>query len=149
MSEHNCDGWDSCPNPAHRPITLTDFLLARIAEDERRANDALAEPNYPHFGNTAADALLGLAESEGADTFALLHFGRHRPARVLAECEAKRRIVEEWRAADKAEEEFDGEGDGWPEIDRLRSVVDALCGAMKALALPYADHEDFKEEWRA
>lgn len=120
-------------------LALTDFLLARIAEDEARANGALAaESNYPHFGDTAADALLGLAESEGADAAALLHFGQYRPARVLAECEAKRRIVE---AAHPRNLPLDS-------ADYLSGATYGLDVALRALAAVYADHPGYRDEWR-
>ena len=48
---------------------------------------------------------------------------RHDPARVLAECEAKRQIVQ--NAQDPGDDLF-----------------------VAILALPYADHPDYREEWR-
>ncbi len=58
-------------------------------------------------------------------------------SRVLAECEAKRRIVE---AHDLNEERLDiecGEVEhNWP------------CLTLKLLALPYADRPGYREEWR-
>lgn len=54
------------------------------------------------------------------------HIARHDPARVLAECEAKRRIVE-WAS--------DGEGEfHWSTV-------------LAPLAAVYADHPDYREEW--
>jgi hypothetical protein len=61
------------------------------------------------------------------------HIARWDPARVLAECEAKRRIVElhgcyhSCRSSDYA-------GD---------------CPTMDLVALPYASHPEYREEWRA
>jgi hypothetical protein len=53
------------------------------------------------------------------------HIARHDPARVLADVEAKRRIVE-WDAEQP--------------VDR---------GVLNILASVYADHPDYREEWRA
>jgi len=53
------------------------------------------------------------------------HIARHDPARVLAECEAKRRIL---TYAEHNDDVY-------------------LLGSY--LALPYADHESFQAEWRA
>jgi hypothetical protein len=50
---------------------------------------------------------------------------------VLAECEAKRRIVEEYRR----------DVSGTPSVDAYRH-------AMVIVAAPYADHPDYREEWR-
>lgn len=60
------------------------------------------------------------------------HIARHDPARALAEVEAKRRIVEGYRylAAD-------------PELQRQ-----AWTFALRCLALPYADHPDYADEWQ-
>jgi HEAT repeat protein len=83
---------------------LAAFLLARIAEDEADAKDA--ENYFPDDGP----------------------FVRWDSARVLAECEAKRRIVE--RVSDVA----------WATYS-VRDVV------LELLALPYADHPDYRKEW--
>jgi hypothetical protein len=67
--------------------------------------------------------------------------------RVLAECEAKRRIIAEWRhMGDVADAEYDSEymEEGW----QFDAKAEALDYAMRCLALPYADHPDFREEWR-
>jgi hypothetical protein len=97
---------------------LTEFLLARIAEDEAAADRLffrreLAPPIFagdpPRYGYyTVRD-------------------------RVLAECEAKRRIVEvaAWLLQDGT---------------RAQLTAHQLLGA---LALPYADHPDYREEWRS
>lgn len=57
------------------------------------------------------------------------HIARHDPARVLAECDAKRSIVE--RVSDVA----------WGGY-AVRDEILAL------LALPYSDHADFRDKWR-
>jgi hypothetical protein len=65
------------------------------------------------------------------------HIARHDPARVLAECEAKRRIVEPWKYSENEE-------------------MDWLYGAgalgrnfaMRALASVCADHPDYDDAWR-
>lgn len=72
------------------------------------------------------------------------HITRYDPARVLAECEAKRRIVEEHRPGGKEGERYCG--CCW--LDDLEAWEPHPCPTMKAIALPYADHPDFREEWR-
>ena len=99
-------------------VTLTEFLLARIAEDERDADCILFD-----YGQ-------GNVES--------------RAARVLAECEAKRRIVELHRPIWASDIEWADcaicpsalSSGGWP------------CPTLRALTLPYADHPDHREEWK-
>ena len=108
--------------------SLTDFLLARIAEDEavaerlRRpsAGDPWGWQEHPHPLTTCGHGQRVVHAT---------------PARVLAECEAKRRIV----AALPADpggvgEKYDYDGNAWA----------VLC----ALALPYADHDDYDASWR-
>lgn len=110
-------------------LTLTDFLLARIAEDEAAAQAASLHGDTTW---TQTDPLRkeGQVESvrsvvtyddgsPNADQAA--HIARHDPARVLAECEAKRRIV--------------GTGE-------------FATQPMKILAAVYADHADYRDEWR-
>jgi hypothetical protein len=127
-------------------MTLTEFLLARIAEDEAAArlaipprwDDAESTPHWRHDGNPsgafmAGQMVIGQASSwrevdQDGGRFAR-HIVRWDPARVLAECEAKRRIVkfaEYWLGATEGmEAEF----------------------VLGSLALPYADHPDYDEAW--
>ena len=82
---------------------LTEFLLARIGEDEAAADDSLPD-----------DGTVGT-------------WSRW----VKAECEAKRRIMEE--CADLASSE-----DVYTHADLI----------LRALALPYAEHPSFDPSWR-
>ena len=102
--------------------TLTEFLLARIAEDEAAALQAVGHESRVYW-DTAVHA---------GDIRALSveHYSRHDPDRVLAECEAKRRIVSLLGAL---------------HVQMPASVEVGLS----ALALPYADHPEFDEAWRA
>ena len=95
-------------------LTLTEFLLARIAEDEQAAERGGTHPDPATFAR---------------DNHGYLWV---QPARVLAECEAKRRIVE-----------LVGGGSS---IHRPGDCQD--CDVMRLLALPYADHPDYREEWK-
>jgi hypothetical protein len=123
--------------------TLTEFLLARIAEDETVANQARDDGDGRwSTGSHPSDEcrIEGdnmIVYDEGGHTEAQAsHIARHDPARVLAECEAKRRIVE----SHAYDEGFEGcvhdMKDDWP------------CPTLCLLALPYADHADYRDEWR-
>jgi len=94
--------------------TLTDWLLACITDDE-----AVARANM-------AGGPFGTSYRRGVDGSLLVP-----PARVLAECEAKRRIVERHRSCDDV-----SFGD--------QSTCPDLCD----LALPYADRPGYQEAWR-
>ena len=116
--------------------TLTDFLLARIAEDEEDAR-AADGPRWIHEDKVVTFEAFG-PDSDYVDASAPIYVdtranGRHivrwSPARALAECEAKRQIVGYAAPAD-------GPGRAWYQFTLLR------------LALPYAGHPDYDEAWR-
>ncbi|MFB7647108.1 DUF6221 family protein [Streptomyces sp. NPDC056084] len=62
------------------------------------------------------------------------HIARHDPARILADVEAKRQILDGIVGADP----------GGAYITANFTAGDVLG----LLALPYADHPDYREEWR-
>ena len=103
--------------------TLTDFLLARIAEDEATARDTQ-----------------WLAFDYGVDSVGRSAFS----ARVLAECEAKRRIVGEW-----VQEQWvikQGHLTEWKQGGQAaRQSVLCTLGTIYA---DHADHAEFQEEWK-
>ncbi|MFE1550590.1 DUF6221 family protein [Streptomyces sp. NPDC058718] len=87
------------------------------------------------------------------------HIARHDPARVLTEVDAKRQIAREHGPSDKHTTIWD-----WPELgtwcgecgtDPCRELSACpICGTsdgcrtLRLLALPFADHPDYREEWR-
>ena len=89
-------------------MTLTAFLLARIAEDERDGWEVHIQ-GCPSVRDTPFPCECNY------------------PARVLAECESKRRIVE--MAVDGYEYNPNP--------------------TLRYLAAVHADHPDWREEWRA
>src|SRR5699024_4506148 len=130
---------------------IVDFLLARIAEDEAAAQAAVVRSDDPEIdgvdtwdvlrGQTvigpALDQIRSVHLPDGATAE---HIARHDPARVLRECDTKRRIV---AAHDGS---FDGVQNTHP-CDGTNGVYD--CDTLRALAAVYADHPDFREEWRS
>jgi len=99
-------------------MTLTDFLLARIAEDETRARDL------------GADAMMGARwKHHPKDAYDdLQRMGLNYSRRVLAECEAKRQIVE------TATGQHTSSDEGYE--------------MMRIIATVYAEHDDYDESWR-
>lgn len=110
-------------------MTITEFLLARIAEDERRASspDAAWSMHWPECDFPG--------DIPGSCTCNLT-------ARVLAECEAKRRIVDECRSAAHWATQSDCDAPA-----SYLMVAGVLEGAVRNLALPYADHPDYDPAW--
>jgi hypothetical protein len=115
---------DSGLEPDHEP-DLSEFVLARIAEDKRAATDATAEPG-------AADR------------------GRwHDPAHVLADCSARLRLVQVCREMGPDMAFLGARPRGMADFflsPRNQHQLAALTLAL--LAVPYAGHHDYRPGWR-
>ncbi|MGY1843008.1 DUF6221 family protein [Modestobacter sp. SYSU DS0875] len=142
-----------------RMTGLCDFLLARIAEDEAAAYAAFQSVGEHQVGgwywSNAGDAVFldHTANPVACGPWQQLmhqpsahHIVRWDPERVVAECDAKRRVVEGCAAALVV-----------PPLHRklLASSVNYDRGrreladqALRLLALPYADHPGYRQEWR-
>lgn len=130
-------------------LTLAEFLLARIAEREREAwcgtvviSGGAPAPEVPNCigpsrtGDCPEQWRLKAEPTPGwwkrPDVMQRMreHELSHATAaqrRVRAECQALRRVVAEWGPF----ETYDGEH------------------LLRVLAVPYADHPDFRDEWRS
>lgn len=128
---------------------LVQFLRARYDEDEAAA---LSWPEGQRDWETSGGRQLSYASGVGEQVSAISvsgplgweriyvkrdvdgiaeHIARQSPARVLADVGAKRAIIRQWEYWEAA-----GSKSGpWAKACRL-------------LALPYADHPDYREEWR-
>ena len=127
---------------------LQAFLRARLDEDEELARAAAPRSRRDH---PSSHWVLGAANADGiraADGSPVTRFtwpreGAHivrwDPARVLAEVESKRQIIasyEEWRDGNTSGEMLDyGHKEG-------------LGEAMEHLAVVYAGHPDYRDEWK-
>lgn len=128
--------------------TLTDFLLARIAEDEAVADQAARlSSNQPIYGRSVWNGI----------GHAPVMIGR----RLAAECEAKRQIVQLHRLVDTDPyESWKDEGylKRYPPLlaCRLCKTIRQLpssgrewpCETLRLVALVYSDHPDFDPAWR-
>jgi hypothetical protein len=109
-------------------MTLAEFLLARIGEDEAVAQ-GLTERDV--FAPTQGPDMARVHED---DEYAALHVGA---GRVLAECAAKRTIIE-----------LHGNGEAWCDYCADYGYnVDDRCVTVQALAAVYADHPDYQADW--
>jgi hypothetical protein len=140
--------------------SLSDFLLAQIAADEEVARAATPGPwwydptkwnSISHeesvfTGERGLSATTVASTGPGDDAQSMAdaaHIARHDPARVLAECAAKKAIVAEHPRCDihdRPGSECDacqtcGDGSLWP------------CPTLRALALPYRDAPSFDDAW--
>lgn len=122
---------------------IMQFVRDRLDEDEREAKSVLWEGsgNSMDWELTAsATVFTGEDEFYAVDRNVARHIVRHDPARVLADVEAKRRIVDLMASMLDA-----AEGDS--EVDHYGGLS-AAEDTLKLLAFSYAEHSDYREEWR-
>jgi hypothetical protein len=139
--------------------SLAEFLLACIAEDE-------ASAPHEHRRDPEGDAGYYACPAARTEPLGDLPWGPDacdcgldaRRRRVLAECEAKRRIVEaafvtaatidgEWGCCHTSEQISAGvDEDGVP-LPRDCYGPGTAKRFLRPLALPYADHPDYSPEW--
>lgn len=150
-------------------MTIIEFLEARIAEDEAAARGAaeglagsgldwvVAGQRQVRYVNGAGDMYVAVTVAHPAgpyerirvmrdDSTTAAHIARHDPARVLAECAAKRAIM----GGHEGRRDLYGGRDaylcemctetgpnaqGWP------------CETLRALAAVYSDHPDYDKDW--
>lgn len=103
-------------------MTITEFLLARIAEDEAQANNVLVFRMIPGTGMPGNQAI---------------------PDRVLAECEAKRAILTDHRPIIELWWDEQCEVEVCEMCDEERWE----CSTVRALAAVYSTHPDCRKEW--
>ncbi|MFG1847793.1 DUF6221 family protein [Micromonospora carbonacea] len=141
---------------------LVNFLRAQLDDDEQVARAAISPPWIHHIApdpsgpdhtllmasrvisaGHAADDLLWPADAE--------HIARHDPARVLAEVDAKRQLLDGIMNLKR------------PTYQRGSSIVNGRRGThyparpvgpdprdalLRLLALPYANRPGYRDEWR-
>jgi hypothetical protein len=139
---------------------LAEFLLARIDDDELNARNA-AEGGSGEWVSVFDGGPVQLTDQRTDEIICQVqrdecawHMGWWNPARVLTDCEAKRRIVQ---LAQKAAFDHDlvlqrpptnpvdragllGKGDG---------KARALLWALRLMAMPYVHHPDYRDEWQS
>lgn len=142
---------------------LVEFLRARLDEDEAAAKRAAAVASR---WVDAGSLLLGLTEEPNiyeldfaaATNYryddALTHAARHDPDRVLADVQAKRRIMDEhmptpvdavaWE--DDQEAPYGCRTCAFSSEEGVRGW--GYCLTLKLLALPHAGHEHYRDKWR-
>lgn len=110
-------------------MTITEFLLARIEEDERAANRA---------DKTWRATMHGVPKGSAG------HVDRWSPYQVKIECEAKRRTVNSMETLMGHEKTY---------LERMRhteeqdDVYVIAVSTLRALASVYADHPDYDAAW--
>lgn len=122
-----------------------EFLKARLDEDERIAHAFSSDPTPL----TPEDIAI-YAPNLGIE--ARTHFARHDPARVLRQVEAGRRLIEESEAAYASLRKGPDPSKSWTAGNRAMSAAvvrnEAMRVALRIAALAYADHPDYRPEWK-
>lgn len=127
---------------------LAAWLLEQIAEDERIAREATPGPwmaldsgvvSYDDPGDESGQGVWPVDVTQSnRDRQDRAHIVTWNPRRAIAECEAKRRIIERWRAADESATNAP---------DYSGGLAHGLEEAIYLLAQPYADRPGWREEW--
>jgi len=122
-------------------MTLTEFLLARITEDEFAGTHFEQMPAqwttitvYPHDGEPIPVKAAMFAST-----------------RILAECEAKRKIVDmaiSIESHEHAATSLEYGNDDLSTIPVAIAAHETMIDVLELLALPYADHPDYLSEWK-
>jgi hypothetical protein len=140
---------------------IKEFLLARIAEDEEGANAAggVAWDAYYLDGAKSHEEPKWILDSdprlvsyEMTTEQNAKHAEAWSPARVLAECEAKRRIVDRSGGSvcggDSPTHYPQDYAEGCDGCAAAQSADYETHWVLALLASVYADHPDFDEGWR-
>lgn len=126
---------------------LLKFLKARLDEDAEAARDASDGPWWDEHPATqwreekddevassqGRLAVLPFDKNGGSNS---IHIARHDPARVLVDVVAKREVLRLAAAFGDYAETF------------MNGTAAAMEGALRLFALAYADHPEYREEWR-
>lgn len=107
-------------------MTITEFLLARIAEDEA------------HVGRCLADLRVARDDISPSSPY----------ARTLAECAAKRALVKFHQPMPVQDAKYDPNCKGCWEASGMDGAPTYPCPSLRMIAAVYAAHPDYNPEWR-
>jgi len=110
-------------------LTLVDFLRARLGEDESDHYPYQPSDDGDFTTPTSGCVHCGIPANQAGDR-----------CRVLADVEAKRRIVAMW-------EDAEADAARLPHTPEAQAVEHALREALGALAATYASHPEYRSEW--
>ncbi|MGY1690788.1 DUF6221 family protein [Geodermatophilus sp. SYSU D01105] len=123
-----------------REPSLDEFVLARIAEDKRIAAEAAAASGREEWD---------VGDASGSPQGAGEHVARFDPARVLAECAARRRLVLACRESRPDLRFLGSRPQGLADFPLTPTDQHQLAALTLALlAMPYAQHHEYRAEWR-
>ncbi|TDC86343.1 DUF6221 family protein [Actinomadura sp. 7K507] len=127
-------------------MDLVEFLRARLARDEQIARACSGVPwktapsgtihTDPAEPRDGPEAYVAKAENEAYAE----HIARHGPSRTLAEVAARRRIIDDFEKRAWIIEQ----GHRTAELEAAQAVREDV---LRCLALPYASHPAYRDEW--
>lgn len=129
---------------------LAQFLLARITADELVARTSIASGGGEWWTEAEImDKFGDHTDGDGEGAADAAHIARFSPERVLAECDAKRRVLD-----DHFPNRINTNEGGQAELvcvtcshhsDTAAAGGTWPCTTVRALALPYADHPTYRD----
>lgn len=141
---------------------LTEFLRERLAEDEAAARAAayyddgakhdvpgppgtwVLLPDRDYFGSASVGGVVGPRIGYANHTILGGHIARHNPARVLAEVEAKRRMLRHYESAAVS---LRNTAPGSDLHHLMTGAVNTVRAILLDHAAVYSDHPGFRSEW--
>lgn len=142
-------------------MTLTEFLTARLDQDEASARGATADPGVAAQWNETTSGCLDIGRPDygdqnwhdyvwtQGDSRVTRFIASHDPARTLREIAAKRKILAIHHVVDAIHHLVRGgycHGCGDNAAGYWTTLTDE-CPEKRALAAVYADHPDYRPEW--
>lgn len=116
---------------------LVAFLRARYDEENAEAEKLADIDDY------SLDSWEITREETGEwNSYAYLRIAKKR---ALAEIEAKQRLVRDYEDAVRS---LAASEPNTPAHDLMTGAVSTLARTLRLLVLPYADHPDYRDEWR-
>jgi hypothetical protein len=146
---------------------LIGWLRVQLDDDERVARDAVGDNISPgeewHHSDRPSSVITGLGDSvvDDSDAHQCEHIARWDPACVLAEVEAKRRILDlhtgthacpemrigtypaDWPTAAP----YGKAGESWEHAAGGHFDKGEPCPTVRLVALPFADRSGYRPEW--
>ena len=116
------------------PMTLDEFLLARITEEDADVRVEVEVHREAGFTDEQIDG-------HG-------YVGDWGPARVLAECDARRQLIHEWQTFGNVAQVTPRDERGLHVQLSAVGITQGLERALRHMALPYADHPDYQPDWK-
>lgn len=139
---------------------LVAFLRERLDEQEARARALPSgpwewktvedDPQYDELAGPEGESILVSSDTENFCSWITRHdaFDAYlqdiQPARMLAEVEAKRRVIAQW-------EDVRAQARNPVSVDNFQAArieQGALSDVLRLFGACYADHPDYKPEWR-